>query len=507
MRKPIAVATIAIAALALSACSAETGGGNGSGSTAALRLSTISAVESFAPGVFGTGPVTIALEPVYDSLFRNDDEGVPGAHIATEWSYDDTNTVLSLTLRDDVTFTDGTALDADAVKQNLDSARTQSGESGGQLRFLSSVDVVDATHLTITLTAPDPSLLSNLGGTAGMLASPAALGSPELATVPVGSGPYEYDEAQSQAGTTYVYDRNEDYWDKDAYPYDSVTVTVYNDATSVINSLRSGQLDSGVVDAKEVAGLESAGLKTTAAPAYTTSGLFLFDRAGTLVPALGDVRVRQAINYALDRSAFADQVFGGEATATDQMFSADSAAYDPALEDVYPYDVDKAKALLAEAGYADGFDLPMPDVSVVFPAQQAAVTEALTAIGIRPQYQPVNGATFISDLLSAKYPAAIFGLNTFRPWDVAQLSMTSQSVWNTFKTDDATVNDLITTAQTQTGDEQDATFKELNSYIVEQAWYAPYAQQDNVYATSSSLSVTPQRYLTSIPLWNYAPAS
>ena len=62
----------------------------------------------------------------------------------------------------------------------------------------------------------------------------------------------------------------------------------------------------------------------------------------------------------------------------------------------------------------------MPDVSPVFPDQQAAVTEALTAIGMTPDYQPVNGETFISDLLSAKYPAAIFGLNTQRPWDFAQ---------------------------------------------------------------------------------------
>ena len=507
MRKPIAVATIAIAALALSACSADSGGQSGSGSTATLRLSAIAAVESFAPGAFSTGPASAFLQPVYDSLLQNDDDGEPGPRIATEWSYDDTNTVLTLTLRDDVTFTDGTALDAEAVKKNLDSARQQTGEAGGQLRFISSVDVVDATHLTITLSAADPSLLTNLAGTAGMLASPAALDTPELATVPIGSGPYEYDAAQSQAGTTYVYDRNEDYWDKAEYPYDSVTVTVYNDATSLINSLRSGQLDSGIVDAKEISGLESAGLTTTSAPAYTTSGLFLFDRAGTQVPALGDVRVRQAINYAFDRTAFAEQVFDGEGTATDQMFSADSAAYDPSLEDAYPYDVDKAKALLAEAGYADGFDLPMPDVSVVFPTQQAAVTEALTAIGIRPQYQPVNGATFISDLLSAKYPAAIFNLNTFRPWDVAQLSMGSQSVWNTFKTDDATVTSLIAAAQTQSGDEQIATFKELNKYIVEQAWYAPYVQANNVYATSAGVSVTPQRYSVQIPLWNYAPAS
>ncbi len=165
----------------------------------------------------------------------------------------------------------------------------------------------------------------------------------------------------------------------------------------------------------------------------------MFDRKGTLVPALAEPKVRQAINMALDRDAIHAKVFGGKGKATSQVFSSTSDAYIPELDKKYPFDVDAAKKLLADAGYANGFTLPMPDVSPIYPDQQAAVTEALTAIGVTPQYQPVNGQTFISDLLAGKYPAAIFGLNSPRPWDFAQIALTPESLWNPFHVSDPTV--------------------------------------------------------------------
>ena len=83
----------------------------------------------------------------------------------------------------------------------------------------------------------------------------------------------------------------------------------------------------------------------------------LMDRAGTMNPALGKVEVRQAINYAIDRDAMLKAVAQGHGTVTGQIFPETSPGYDPALDDDYPYDPDKAKQLLAEAGYPDGFTL------------------------------------------------------------------------------------------------------------------------------------------------------
>ena len=204
MRKLVGIAAVT-AVMALTACTGSSPGG--SPAPTELDIAAIAPPESFSPGNFGTGPTTQFLQPVYDSLFRNTNEGEPAENIVTKWSYDDTRTKLSLTIREGVKFTDGTPLDAAAVKANLDSARKGTGEAGGQLRFIQEVTVTDATNLMVTLSAPDPSLVPNLGGTAGVLASPKALGTPALDTTPIGSGPYILDAAKSQTGIKYVYTR------------------------------------------------------------------------------------------------------------------------------------------------------------------------------------------------------------------------------------------------------------------------------------------------------------
>lgn len=505
MRNRIALAALATVALALTACSPSSNDG-GDATPTEISFATVGPPESFAPGSFSTGPSTVYLQPVYDTLLRNDNDGEPQPSIATEWSFNDDQTELTLTLRDDVTFSDGAPLDADAVKANLEFAKEGTGDTAGQLKFIESVEVTDATHVTLTLSAPDPSLLPNLGGPAGSLASPEALGTEELKTQPVGSGPYVLDKAKSQTGVKYIYTRNDDYWNAKDFPFDGITITIFNDSNAILNALRSDQVDFSSVTQKDAASLESAGLTIESFPAYTVSGLMLFDRAGTIVPALADVRVRQALNLAIDKDAFFESVYGGFGTSTSQVFSVTSDAFDPALDDEYAYNVKKAKQLLADAGYADGFTLPMPDVSPIYPDTQAAFTEALTAIGVTPEYQPVNGETFISDLLSAKYPAAIFGLNTYRPWDFAQYALTPDALWNTFHVEDPKIVSLVNEAQTQTDDEQTATFRELNEYVMDQAWFAANIQSDNVFAVSPDIDVEPQKFSTIPPIWNFTPA-
>lgn len=509
MKKIIAVVAAVALGASLTACSAgqpsteekpeaESGG--------SLALAIVQAPASFAPGDLKTGPTVQFLQPVYDSLIRNDNDGEPQPSVATEWSYNDDLTVLSLTLQEGITFTDGEALDAAAVKANLDFAKGGAGDAAGQLRALQEVKVVDETHVDLVLSAVEPSFVFNLGSVGGMLASPAALETGTLETDPVGSGPYVLDGSKTQPGSVYVYTRNDGYWNAAEFPYDEISITVFNDQNAILNALRAGQIDSSVIGPKDVAAVEAAGMHVENFPAYTSSGLYLFDREGTLVPALGDVRVRQAINHALDREAIRKLAYEGDGITTTQQFSVDSTAFVAELDDRYPYDVEKAKSLLAEAGYPDGFVLAMPDVSPIYPQQQAAVTEALTAVGITPDYQPVNGQTFISDLIGAKYPAAIFNLDANRAWDTTQIALAPDALWNTFHTNDPEIVSLIDQARTQTGDEQAETFQKLNEYVVEQAWFAPWIQGENVFAAAADLKIESQRYSTFPPIWNYTPA-
>src|SRR3954454_326633 len=131
MRRSFVAATVVSVLLLASACSGDGGSGSGSGAnTDKLTLAAITPPSSFAIGeVASSGPEDHYYQAVYDRLLTLDADGQPAANLVTDWSYDETGTRLSLTLRDDVTFTDGTQFDAEAVKANLEKAKAGSGDA------------------------------------------------------------------------------------------------------------------------------------------------------------------------------------------------------------------------------------------------------------------------------------------------------------------------------------------------------------------------------------------
>jgi peptide/nickel transport system substrate-binding protein len=454
-----------------------------------------------------SGPEDHYYQAVYDKLLNLDADGQPVANLATEWSYDETGMRLSLTLRDDVTFTDGAPFDAEAVKANLEHAKSATGEAGSALGAVDSVEVVDESHVDVVLSRPDPSIPQALARSSGYMASPEALGNPDLETDPVGSGPYVLDQDASTPGSTYVYTRNEDYWNAEEFPFDSLEIRFLDDTTAMLNGLRSGQLNGVYASTSDVvSGAEDAGLNVTSYANGGIEGLYLWDRDGALVPALADVRVRQAINHAMDRETIVDVVKGGLGQPTVQMFGPSSPAYDESLEETYEYDVERAEELMAEAGYADGFTMSMPDASPVFPDEQAALTEALESIDITVTYEPITGDQFVGSIIGGQWPGNYFNLTAGSPFEMVGLTLTQQSPFNPFKTSDPTVDELVQRAAGTTGDEQAAALQELNAYLVEQAWFAPWNAAGGAYVTAEDVSVEPVQGVSVPPLANFGPA-
>jgi peptide/nickel transport system substrate-binding protein len=509
MRRSLVAATAASLLLLTAACGGSSDGGSGSGgSTDSLTLAAITPPTSFAIGeMASSGPEDHYYQAVYDKLLNLDADGEPIANLVTDWSYDETGTRLSLTLRDDVTFTDGTTFDADAMKANLELAKTKTGEAGSALRAVDSVEVVDPTHADVVLSRPDPSLPQALARSSGYMASPKALGSADLATNPVGSGPYVLDQDASTPGSTYVYSRNEDYWNADEYPYDALEIRFLDDNTATLNGLRSGELDGIAATTTDlVSGAKQANLEVTTYTNGGIEGLYLWDRDGALVPALADVRVRQAINYAMDRDTIVDVVKGGLGQPTEQLFGPSSPAYDESLDGTYDFDLDKAKKLMADAGYADGFTMSMPDASPVFPDEQAALTEALASINIKVDYQPITGDQFVGSIIGGQWPGNYFNLTAGSPFEMIGLVLTQQSPFNPFKTSDPQVDELIGQAASTTGDEQDAALQKLNAYLVDQAWFAPWDAAEGAYVTGKGITVDPVQGLSVPPLANLDPS-
>lgn len=482
--KATAAITVA-AALALTGC---TGTDSPSEGSSTLTLGALLAPTTFDAAGAEWGNRSPFYQAVYDTLLLATADGTIEPFLATEWSYNDDNTVLTLTIRDDVTFTDDSKLTADVVKQNLERFQTGTSPDAGYLSGITGIETPDDTTVVITLAAPDPALLNYLTRDPGLIQSVESFDSPDLATNPVGSGPYILDTAATVTGTSYVYTKNPDYWNPDLQHYDGVTINVLADPTASLNAIKAGEANGVRLASNDnLAEVEAAGW-TVNANELDFQGILLLDRAGTMNPALADVRVRQAINYAFDRAALLTALQSDHGTVTEQVFPATSPAYDPALDERYPYDPEKAKELLAEAGYADGLTIAMPSSTLLGATTYTLLAQQLADVGITAEYTD-PGNNFIADLLAPKYPASFMALEQNPDWQLIQFMIAPTAVFNPFKYQDPQVDEYI--KQIQFGDEetQASVAKELNAYIVEQAWFAPFYRVQGSLATDANTTV------------------
>lgn len=489
LRWRTAAAAVAITgALALTSCAADTTGSaqEGGGS---LTLGAIVAPTTFDPAGSEWGNRAPFYQAVYDTLLLATSEGEIEPFLAESWEYDETNTVLTLTIRDDVTFTDGSALTADVVKQNLERFQTGTSPDAGYFAGITSVEAPDETTVVITLAAPDPAMLNYLTRDPGLIASAESFADTDsLATDPVGSGPYVLDTGATVTGTSYTYTKNPDYWNPDLQHYDTVTINVLADATAAVNAIKAGEVNGIKLASNDnLAEVEGAGW-TVNANELDFQGLLLLDRAGTMSEPLADVRVRQALNHAFDREALLTALQNDNGTVTGQVFPESSAAYDPALDERYPYDPEKAKELLAEAGYADGFSLAMPSSTVLGATTYTLLSQQLADVGITAEYTD-PGNNFIADLLAPKFPASFMALEQNPDWQLIQFMIAPNAVFNPFDYADPEVDALIAEMQAADPATQDEIAKQINEYIVEQAWFAPWYRVQNSIATDANTSV------------------
>jgi peptide/nickel transport system substrate-binding protein len=486
-------AALAITALALSGCAA---GGEGSGdasdgdaSGGTLTLGGFLAPTTFDPAGSEWGNRSPFYQAVYDTLLNTAPDGTIGPWLASDWSYNEDNTVLTLTLRDDVTFIDDTQLTAEVVVENLQRFKDGSAPSAQNFAGVTSFEAPDESTVVITLAAPNPAMLSYLSREPGLIASAESLDSPDLATTPVGSGPYTLDTAATVTGTSYVFTKNEDYWNPDVQHYDELVISILSDPTAQLNAIKAGEANGvKLANNDALTEIEASGWEISAVE-LDFQGLLLLDREGTLDPALGDVRVRQALNFAFDRAGLLTALQSDHGTVTTQVFPATSDAYDPALDEYYTYDPERAKELLAEAGYADGLTLKMPSVAVLSPATYTLVEQQLADVGVTVEYTDVPVGNFIADLLAPKYGSAFMALEQNPDWQLINFMIAPTAVFNPFKSQDPVVDELMNRIQMGDEAEQDAAAAELNTYIVEQAWFAPFYRVEGSFATDANTTV------------------
>lgn len=499
--KKAIMAGLVAAGLALAGCSG-TPAENAAGGQTSLTLGTLNDVRSWDPAQAHVGHQLQPYQAVYDSLLLREPDGTLSPMLATEWTYNEDQSVLTLKLKDGVTFSDGAVFDAEAVKANLEHFQSGNGPQMSMLAALSGIKVIDASSIELTLSKPDPAFTYYLSQAAGLMGSPKALTTDGIKTVPVGSGPYVMDKASSVKDSVNVFNARDGYWNKDLQKFDKVTFKVLTDVTARTNALVSGQVDATILDPKNGKQAEGANMKP-AINQVDWQGLLLMDRDGVKNPALGNLKFRQALNYAFDRETILEQIMLGQGTATSQPFGEESGAWVDSLESKYTYDPAKAKALLKEAGFETGASISVPSFPG-FEPMLAVLKQQLADVGVTLEVLPAATNTFTSDVAAQKYTSMFFSLFQGEPWVAINQMISTSALYNPFKSTTPELQTMIDAVQTG-GDNSSELAKKVNEYVVDQAWFVPLFRVNQMYFHNDKITVTPQIQMAVPSIYNYSP--
>jgi peptide/nickel transport system substrate-binding protein len=390
LTRPALVASAATGALVLlAAC-----GGSSTGTSVGSKTSSSATVAaagnngtlnwewylptSWDPVASEAGTDVHALSLVYAAITTLSPQGTAQPGLASAWKYAANGRSITFTLRPGLMFSDGTVLDANAVKENIERGINQADSNiASQLGVITSVTVSSPTSFTLNLDSVDYQIPNLLAGKDGQMVSPATfkdVGS--LATQPVGAGPFKL--------TSYVPDshadlvRNPSYWDAAAIHLAKFTIQDITDPQQILAALESGQVNVAAIPGNLVAAAKSAGFKIDVIPSLTVTEL---DTQTTTAP-FNNPKVVEAINYALDRQALVQVQQQGYGSVSYQPFPQGYVGYNASLANLYPYNPAKARQLLAQAGYAKGIRLTLTNFQALTAPLAEQIQSQLRAVGI-----------------------------------------------------------------------------------------------------------------------------
>ncbi|WP_184719160.1 ABC transporter substrate-binding protein [Caulobacter sp.] len=331
---------------------------------------------------------------IFEGLVQLDPQGAVKPLLATWWEVSPDGLSYTFHLRRGVRFQDGTAFDASVAKFSLDRAlaATSTNVQKHALGAISRIEAVDPQTLRLTLARPDSNLLNVLALGDTVMVSPKSAG--QLATAPIGTGPFKF--AGWRRGDSVTLDLNDGYWGK-AAKLAQVRFRFIGDPAAAFAAIKTGEIDAfpDYPAPENLAQLRAdPKLKVIAAASEGEVILAINQRSGPLA----DVRVRRAIQHALDRRAIIDGAMYGYGTPIGSHFPPQNAAYVD-LTGLYPHDVAKAKALLAEAGYPNGLSLTLKLPPPNYARRSGEIIAAqLAQVGIKVKIENVEWAQWLDQV-------------------------------------------------------------------------------------------------------------
>ncbi|MBB1510227.1 ABC transporter substrate-binding protein [Tessaracoccus sp. MC1756] len=328
--------------------------------------------------VAGAGTPFVLLYNVYETLVKVDSDGNIKPLLSKEWRISEDSLQYTFTLESGAQFASGAPVDADAVVANFE--RNRGDTATAQIRDkwgpVDTIEAIDESTVEITLKQPSHAWLYDLSGPMGIVADPA--GFDTINTVPVGSGSYVFDTWEE--GSYIQLKPNTNYWGTPGR-FSDVYFRYYSDPNAMNAAMLSGQLDiiSNLTVPQSIEQFRDES-RYTIHEGTTTGEVVLGFNHGS--EPLKDLKVRQAINHAIDREALVDAVWAGMGP----LIGSHVPPTDPWYEDLsraYPFDPAKARELLKEAGHESGLTLRLRvPVLPYAPPSARFIAEQLKAVGI-----------------------------------------------------------------------------------------------------------------------------
>lgn len=488
------LAAVAAAALALTACSsggATDGGSDAPAGNVPLNIGNFLDVTSWDPALADIGFDGPYLSAVYDPLVIVDGDGEPQPALATEWEVSDDFTTITMDLRTDAVFSNGEAFNAEAAAKSLDYLK-EGVRSQEAYQKVESFEVVDEDTIAIHLTERDDTILYFMGLGRSYMMAPSAIDDGSLAKAPVGSGPYTLGDA-SVPGAEYHFDKVAEHWAAAEFPFDPLVISPLSDPTAMLNGMEGGQFNVIYGDQTAIDMAEASDWNVSSGLAAWV-GLQFTDRAGAteMGKPLGDVRVRQALNHAFNGPEMLTAIAQDNGAATNQVFPADTTGNLPELNGLYEPNIDTAKKLLADAGYADGFSVKMP-MAPPFQPYQAAVEQVFDELGITVTWDEYQFMDYMAN--APTYPMFVGVISM----DGNAVATVERQIAKPQWYNPNTGLDSFPEIQAQTdkvfaaepGDAQTAEIEALNEMITQEAWFDVWYQSNNSYISTKEFTVTP----------------
>lgn len=390
----------------------------------------------------GTRDVVFNL---YEGLVKPTSDGGFIPAVASDYIISDDAKTYTFTLRDGITFHDGTPVTIEDVKYSIDRYAEIQGESSAFSSLVDSVEVQDDKTLVVNLKESYSEFLPMM--TIAIIPQ----SNEDPAGNPIGTGPFKY--VSYTPGQNLELEKYDGYWQEGVPSLDSVEFKFIADVDTAFVELQAGTIDI-------LKYLTSAQAETLGDDYNIVQGSMNLVHAMYLNSAyepLSKTEVRQALCYAVDRDAINNFIFGGKSHIIgSHMIPAMSKYYEPEAETVYSYDPEKARELLADAGYADGFDLEITVPSSYSQHVDSAqiIADELSQVGINVTLNQVEWSTWLQDVYKGgNFQATVIGFDgTLAPSDWLKKYVTDDAK-NFMHYSNTEYDDVFNTAYTTVDDD------------------------------------------------------